>query len=183
VPRSTTTTAFIPLVTERLVLRQLTPEDTSALARILGDPDVMRHSVGGVLSENATREFIEWCRLSYREHGFGPWAVVEQSTSLLAGFCGLNAERVEDADEIELGYRLAPGFWGKGLGTEAARSALAYGFDTLHLPGVIAIVEPANAASVRVIKKLGFGGYIHSQYHRRGVRIYRMTAGQWTLPG
>jgi RimJ/RimL family protein N-acetyltransferase len=44
---------------------------------------------------------------------------------------------------------------------------------------VIAIVQPANVASVAVIKKLGFGGYVHSQYHRRAVRIYRMTALQW----
>ena len=115
------------LHTDRLMLRELTPDDTPALARILGDAQVMRHSVRGVLSEQATGEFIDWCCQSYRQRGFGPWAVVDKSSSTLAGFCGLNAERVDDADEIEIGYRLAPGFWGKGLGTEAARSALSHG--------------------------------------------------------
>lgn len=171
--------SFIPLHTERLILRELTPDDTPALALILGDAEVMRHSVAGVLSQEATGEFIEWCRASYRERGFGPWAVVEKSTSTLVGFCGLNAERVEDRDEIEIGYRLASGFWGRGLGTEAARSAVAYGFEQLRLPSLIAIVQPTNFASVKVIKKLGFGGFVHSQYHRQGVRIYRMTAQQW----
>lgn len=171
----------IPSVTtERLILRELMPDDTAALALILGDPDVMRHSVRGVLSEQATREFIDWCRLSYRQHGFGPWAVVDKSTSTLAGFCGLNAERVDDADEIEIGYRLASGFWGKGLGTEAARGALTHGFDTVGIDSLIAIVQPANVVSVKVIQKLGFSGYIHSQYHRQGVRIYRMNAQQWS---
>lgn len=56
--------SFIPLHTERLILRELTPEDTPALALILGDAEVMRHSVAGVLSEKATGEFIEWCRAS-----------------------------------------------------------------------------------------------------------------------
>jgi len=170
---------FLPLHTERLILRELTPDDTPALAQILGDAEVMRHSVAGVLSEKATGEFIDWCRMSYRERGFGPWAVVEQSTSTLAGFCGLNAERVDEKDEVDIGYRLATGFWGKGLGTEAARSAMSYGFEQLGLSSLIAIVQPTNLASVNVIKKLGFGGFVHSQYHRQGVRIYRMTAQQW----
>lgn len=172
-------TSTSTLQTERLILRDLTDDDTPALAKILGDAKVMRHSVSGVLSEQATGEFIDWCRHSYRQNGFGPWAVVEKSSSTLAGFCGLNAERVDDADEIEIGYRLAPGFWGKGLGTEAARGALAHGFETLRIESLIAIVEPANVASVKVIQKLGFSGFIHSQYHRHGVRIYRMNAQQW----
>ncbi|MEX6678410.1 GNAT family N-acetyltransferase [Pseudomonas sp. W2Oct36] len=67
------------------------------------------------------------------------------------------------------------------MGTEAARSALAYGFEELQVPSLIAIVQPANFASVKVIQKLGFGGFVHSQYHRQGVRIYRMTAQQWAL--
>jgi ribosomal-protein-alanine N-acetyltransferase len=174
---------FLPLHTERLILRELTPDDTPALAPILGDAEVMRHSVAGVLSEKATGEFIDWCRMSYRERGFGPWAVVEKSTLTLAGFCGLNAERVDEKDEVEIGYRLATGFWGKGLGTEAARSAMSYGFEQLGLSSLIAIVQPTNLASVNVIKKLGFGGFVHSQYHRQGVRIYRMTAQQWALRG
>lgn len=175
--------SFIPLRTERLILRELTPDDTPALAQILGDAEVMRYSVAGALSEKATGEFIDWCRISYLERGFGPWAVVEKSTSTLAGFCGLNAERVDEKDEIEMGYRLATGFWGKGLGTEAARGAMSYGFEQLGLSSLIAIVQPTNLASVNVIKKLGFRGFVHSQYHRQGVRIYRMTAQQWALGG
>ena len=167
------------LITQRLILRNLTREDAPALAHILGDPEVMRFSVRGVMSERDTRAFIEHCQASYQTQGFGPWAVIERSSSTLLGFCGLNAERVDGADEIELGYRLAPEWWGKGLATQAAHAALSHSFDVLKLKAVIAIVEPANVASVRVIQKLGFEHYVHSQYHRRGVRIYRMTAQEW----
>ena len=163
------------LITKRLILRNLMLEDAPALAHILGHPEVMRFSVPGVMSEADTLAFIERCQVSYRELGFGPWAVIERSSLTLVGFCGLNAERVDGADEIELGYRLAFEWWGKGLATEAAQCAVSYSFGVLKLKSLIAIVEPANVASVRVIQKLGFDGFVHSQYHRRGVRIYRMS--------
>jgi len=167
------------LHTERLTLRELSLADVPALAAILGDPEVMRFSVRGPLSEQATTEFIEWSMRCYVADGFGPWAVIEVSSGLLAGFCALNREEVDRADEVEIGYRLAPAFWGRGLGTEAAMATLAHGFENLRLDSIIAIVQPANVASVRVINKVGFSDFVYSQYHRLGVRIYRMTLKQW----
>jgi ribosomal-protein-alanine N-acetyltransferase len=122
------------LQTDRLLIRELTAEDVPALALILGDVQVMRHSVRGVLSEKATREFVTECIFSYQ---------------------------------------------GRGLATEAAKATLEYAFGALGIDSVIAIVEPENIASVNVIEKLGFNTFIHSQYHRRGVKIYRMTRQCW----
>jgi len=167
------------LETDRLLLRELTAEDVPALALILGDAQVMRHSVRGVLTEKATREFVGGCIFSYQANDFGPWAVVEKCSSAFIGFCGLNAEPVEGTEEVEIGYRLDRAFWGKGLATEAAAATLAYAFETLGIDSVIAIVEPENFASVNVIEKLGFNTFIHSQYHRHGVKIYRMTLPGW----
>jgi RimJ/RimL family protein N-acetyltransferase len=167
------------LETDRLLLRELTAEDVPALALILGDAQVMRHSVRGVMTEKATREFVGGCIFSYQANDFGPWAVVEKCSSAFIGFCGLNAEPVEGTEEVEIGYRLDRAFWGKGLATEAAAATLAYAFETLGIDSVIAIVEPENIASVNVIEKLGFNTFIHSQYHRRGVKIYRMTLSGW----
>ncbi|CAM3462657.1 GNAT family N-acetyltransferase [Pseudomonas floridensis] len=170
---------MITLSTERLQLRDLQVADVPDLAAILGDADVMRYSVRGVLNEQATAEFVRNCRHAYQTDGFGPQAVIESSTARLIGFCGLNTERVEGVMEVEIGYRLAPSRWGHGLATEAALATLHHGFDTLQLASVIAIVQPENLASVKVLHKVGFNGYIHSQYHRLGVRIYRLTREQW----
>ena len=167
------------LHTERLTLRELSLADIPALAAILGDPEVMRFSVRGPLNEKATAEFVEWSNRCYVADGFGPWAVIEVASGLLAGFCALNREEVDRADEVEIGYRLAPAFWGRGLGTEAALATLAHGYENLKLDSIIAIVQPANVASVRVINKVGFSDFVYSQYHRLGVRIYRMTRKQW----
>ncbi len=167
------------LQTHRLTLRELTLADGPALASILADPEVMRYSVRGVMSTAATLEFIQWCIDCCVDSGVAPWAVVDNASGALAGFCGLNAEQVDGADEIELGYRLAPRFWGRGLATEAVRVALDHGFGVLGLASVIAIVQPENVASVRVIQKAGFNGFVYSQYHRLAVRIYRMPREQW----
>jgi len=167
------------LTTHRLTLRELTLADGPALAAILADPEVMRYSVRGVMSAHATLEFIQWCIESGTDAGLAPRAMVDNVSGSLIGFCGLNRERVDGADEIELGYRLAPSFWGRGLATEAVRATLDHGFGELGLASIIAIVQPANVASVRVIQKVGFNGFVHSQYHRLGVRIYRMTREQW----
>ncbi|MEE4754557.1 GNAT family N-acetyltransferase [Pseudomonas alliivorans] len=165
--------------TDRLVLRDFEVADVPALAGILGDPHVMRYSVRGVLSEQATGEFVRNCMHAYSADGFGPQAVIEVETNRLIGFCGLNAEQVDQVMEVEIGYRLAPSYWGRGLASEAALATLRHGFQTLQLASVIAIVQPENIASVRVLHKAGFRDYIHSQYHRLGVRIYRLTLEQW----
>ncbi|MEA9979177.1 GNAT family N-acetyltransferase [Pseudomonas sp. 10B1] len=167
------------LLTERLLIRELKIEDVPVLASILGDAQVMRHSVGGVMSEKETREFVAGCVFSYQANNFGPWAVIDRATTTFIGFCGLNAEPVEGAEEVEIGYRLSREFWGKGLATEAAMASRDYAFGTLGVDSLIAIVEPENIASVNVIEKLGFNTFIHSQYHRRGVKIYRMTRQRW----
>ena len=165
--------------TAHLTLRELSLTDGPALSAILADPEVMRYSVRGVMSPHATDEFIQWCVESYAHSGFGPWALVDNASGALAGFCGLNQERVDGADEIELGYRLAPQFWGRGLATEAVHATLEHGFGALGLASIIAIVQPGNAASVRVIQKSGFNSFVYSQYHRLAVRIYRLTREQW----
>ncbi|MEE4665934.1 GNAT family N-acetyltransferase [Pseudomonas alliivorans] len=165
--------------TDRLVLRDFEVADVPALAGILCDPHVMRYSVRGVLSEQATGEFVRNCMHAYSADGFGPQAVIEVETNRLIGFCGLNAEQVDQVMEVEIGYRLAPSYWGRGLASEAALATLRHGFQTLQLASVIAIVQPENIASVRVLHKAGFRDYIHSQYHRLGVRIYRLTLEQW----
>jgi RimJ/RimL family protein N-acetyltransferase len=168
------------LTTPRLIVRYFAPGDVPALARILGDPQVMRYSVRGMLDERAVGEFVYHCIECYHADGFGPMAVVDAAGGELIGFCGLNAEQVDGAREVEIGYRLDPRYWGMGLATEAVDAVLRYGFETLALASIIAIVQPQNLTSIRVLHKVGFEHYVHSQYHRLGVRIYRMTDAQWS---
>jgi [ribosomal protein S5]-alanine N-acetyltransferase len=141
------------LVTRRLALRPLGAGDTDALTAVLTDPIVMRHVGRGAPLE---REEVEvWIRRSRQAiflDGTGLRAVTWASTGELIGYCGI--EPGEDTGELELNYGLARAVWGLGLGFEAAAAVVedADGFvDTL-----LATVDPANVASVRILERLGF---------------------------
>lgn len=169
----------LPLTTRRLQLRGFVEADLAELAPMLADPQVMRYSVRGVMSTAASAGFLEHCRASLAEDGFAPLAMIEQSSARLVGFCGLCKEHFEDAEEIMLGYRLSPAYWGQGLACEAVKAVLAHGFTALAVSSVVAVVQPQNQASVRVLHKAGFEDYLHARYFGMGVRIYRMTRARW----
>ncbi|MFB8831806.1 GNAT family N-acetyltransferase [Azotobacter sp. CWF10] len=164
----------------RMLIRPLSLEDVPALTEILSDPDVMKHSVRGVCDEAATRRFVEWCLDCYASHGVGPWALIEKESFTLIGFCGVGPERVGDAEEINLGYRLARRYWGIGIATEAACATLAYAFETKAFRSVVAIIEPEHIASLRVAEKAGFRGFQEMVFHGKPVRLYRMTKDEWS---
>ena len=165
--------------TARMRIRPLSLGDVPALGQILGDPDVMKHSVRGVCDEAATRRFVQWCLACYESHDVGPWALVEKETSALIGFSGVGPERVGARDEMNLGYRLAREFWGSGFATEAARAVLAYGFDVKAFASIVAIVEPDHVASGRVVEKVGFRQFQVIEFHGKPVRLYRLTNDEW----
>jgi RimJ/RimL family protein N-acetyltransferase len=165
--------------TPRLLIRSLSFDDVSVLAEILGDPEVMKYSVRGVCDEDATRKFVEWCVTSYKSHGIGPWAIVDKATSSFIGFCGVGPELVGSVREINLGYRLARRFWGRGLATESVRAVLAYAFGIKACQSVVVIVEPEHVASLRVAEKSGFRRFQEVVFHDKPVRVYRLTRADW----
>jgi ribosomal-protein-alanine N-acetyltransferase len=165
---------------ERMMIRPLFLGDVPVLTEILSDPEVMRHSVRGVCDEAATRKFVEWCLACYKSHGVGPWALIEKGTSDLIGFCGVGPERVGDVEEINLGYRLARRYWGRGLASESARASLAYAFEIRECESVVVIIEPEHVASLRVAEKAGFRSFQQVAFHGKPVRLYRMTRDRWS---
>jgi RimJ/RimL family protein N-acetyltransferase len=87
------------------------------------------------------------------------WATVLKSENRYVGRCGLYPHLnggVRVADEGVLAFYLAREFWGRGLASEAGRAFVAFGFDELKLTRIVTAVEVGNAASVRVLEKLGF---------------------------
>ncbi|MFQ3789279.1 GNAT family N-acetyltransferase [Halomonas sp. A29] len=167
------------LETPRLRLRPLANGDVPALAEMLADPEVMRHSLRGVCDEMATRIFLDWCFDCYIKHRTGPLALVDRKDGNFVGICGVSPEKIKGTTELNLGYRLARRYWGQGLATEAALAALEHAFSDRRFDSIIAIIEPTHAASLRVVEKAGFGRFRTLELHQRPVRLYRMLRAQW----
>ncbi|MGQ7246359.1 GNAT family N-acetyltransferase [Halomonas sp. V046] len=161
------------LATRRTRLRRLQRDDVPALCAILSDRRVMRYSLRGPCDEAATSAFVEECLAIYERFGYGPWAVVHPVSLSLMGFCGIGPERVGGDEEMSLGYRFAVRHWSRGIATEVAGAVTAYAFSATSLASLVAVVEPGNIASWRVLEKIGFLFEGETEFHRRRVSVYR----------
>lgn len=140
--------------TERLLIQEWEPDDWLPFRRIASDPEVMRYIGTGVpWTDERTRQFVARQIENFNRYGFCMWKLVEKATGRLIGHCGL--QYLGTTGEIEIGWWLARDCWGRGFATEAAKAALRYGFETLHLRRIVAIVQPDNQASINVTRKLG----------------------------
>ncbi len=103
--------------------------------------------------EKRAREFVGRQIALFAERGYCLWKLLPGDGAELIGFCGL--QPLPETDEIEIGWWLARAWWGRGLATEAARAALRDGFERAGLRRIVAIAQPANTASINVMRKLG----------------------------
>ena len=164
--------------TERLLLRPFTTDDLDEFALLCADPEVMRYIGNG---EPQPRERVE-IRFNalikhWNDHGFGPFAVTTKPSSEFAGFCGL--QHLDDTAEIEVGYRLGKRFWGMGLATEGAMASLRFGFEELALDRIVAVVQPANVASCRVIEKIGLRYVRDARFYDTDVKYYAISRKEY----
>ena len=142
--------------THRLRLRRWLPSDRAPFAALNTDPMVTEH-LPGALSRGESDALIARIEVHFEQYGFGLWAVEVCNVGAFAGFVGLSVPRFEAhfTPCVEIGWRLGAEHWGQGYATEGARAALALGFEVLELEEVVSFTVPGNAASRRVMEKLG----------------------------
>ncbi len=103
--------------------------------------------------------------------GYGRWGCVLKEEQRVIGFCGL--KYLDDLEAVDVGYRLLPEYWGRGLATEACRASVQFGFDVLKLDRIIGLVLADNAASVRVLEKVGMS--LEGEISYDGQRVLRYS--------
>jgi [ribosomal protein S5]-alanine N-acetyltransferase len=147
------------LESERLLFRPHEAADLEAFCAMEADAEVRRY-VGGAPRTREAAEERFWGRAMHPPDGrLAMWASVLKEDGRYVGRCGLYPHLVDGArvaDEAVLGFYLAREFWGRGLASEAGRAFVDFGFDELKLARIVTAVEVGNAASVRVLEKLGF---------------------------
>jgi RimJ/RimL family protein N-acetyltransferase len=137
----------------RLHAERLIDAHLPVLRRMHGNAQMAAALVGRTAAESVAsleRNLAHWDRF-----GFGLWVLRDLATGRVAGTAGLRHVDIEGAAEVELRCALFPEFWGRGLGTDAARACVTIGRDWLGLPSVVGLTAPANPASQRVLSKAG----------------------------
>ena len=144
------------LETERLLLREITEADAEFIYGLVNQPSFIKY-IGNrnIHSIENAREFIETrYRQSYREHGFGLYAVQLKETGVPIGICGfVKRDPLPDAD---IGFAFLPEYEKKGFAYESAVAVMKYGKEKLNLKRVLAITTQDNESSIKLLEKIGF---------------------------
>lgn len=141
------------------------------------DPRVMA-PLGGLEPAPVVRALFDRMLRHWDEHGFG-WWTARDASGRYVGRGGVRRVRLGAIEELEVGYAIVADAWGSGFATEIARAGAAAAFERIGAPSLCAFTTPANAASRRVMEKVGLA-YERDVEHA-GVRhvLYRLTAEQW----
>jgi len=146
--------ATFELLTERLRVRPLKPEDVEPLLTILGDAETMRW-YPEPFDRDGVAAWIDRVTESYRSNGFGLFAVEEQATSEFLGDCGPTVQLVDGEAHVELGWHVRRDRWGQGIATEAGAACRDWCFTNLDVDHLISLIRPENRQSWHVAEKLG----------------------------
>jgi RimJ/RimL family protein N-acetyltransferase len=161
----------VVLTTARLTLRRLTYDDAPFLVTLLNDSDFIRY-----IADRKVRTVADACRYldagpgaMYERYGFGLWLVALSASGESIGICGLLKREV--LEDVDLGFAFLPTFRSQGYAFEAARGSLDYARDTLGLSRVVAVAQPDNERSHRLLVKLGFRREGHTRLAADGPEL------------
>lgn len=142
---------------ERVLLRGWRPDDLEPFADLNADPRVMEHFPEPLTRARSDAMVTERILPQFAASGYGLWAVEVPGVAPFVGFVGLQPPAFEESFTpcVEIGWRLALSGWGFGYATEAARLALAFGFETVGLDEILSFTSPENRRSIAVMERLG----------------------------
>src|SRR5262252_2410369 len=144
------------LETERLIVRHLSADDAGFVLELLNEPSFIRY-IGDKQVRNlddARRYIADGPLQSYELNGFGLYLVELKASHTPVGICGLlKRDTLPDPD---IGFAFLPAYWKQGYAFESASAVRHYARETLGIGRLLAIVNPSNAASIRLLERLGF---------------------------
>lgn len=180
----------MPVVTERVALRRVTPDDAGRLVELDSDPEVMRYLTGGVptpLAEIVDDIIPAWLDYHERFTSYGFWLAEARDDGRFLGWFHLRPQAGLPVDEPEIGYRLHRREWGKGFAPEVCRALIDLAFSELGAVRVYAGTMAVNTASRRVMEKVGlrFARAYHEDFpyaidgSEQGEVEYELTFEEW----
>ncbi len=144
------------LTTERLILRELTPEDNSALCEICNKPGIFEYLEdysGDIMLERTKLE--AYIKNVYHFYGYGLWGIFLKETNQLIGKCGIEYKTINQEAVYELGYLVDTNHQNLGYAFEAVTATIQYSFQRLGIDRIIAVIEKGNVSSEQLARKIG----------------------------
>ncbi len=177
------------LNTERLTLRRWKESDLEPFTAMNMDAEVMQY-FPSLITPEQTKKMIDKIEEGFTEKGFGLWAAEITETNEFIGFTGLSVPTFSAhfTPCIEIGWRIAPAYWGQGYAPEAAREILKDAFKRLKLPELVSFTAKANSNSIRVMRKLGMTRDPKEDFNHPLIEkntrlaehvLYRLSKKQW----
>ncbi|HLK32605.1 MAG TPA: GNAT family N-acetyltransferase [Terriglobales bacterium] len=160
------------MATERLRAYRLRPEHFSLLLAMHQDAATMA-TLGGVRSEQQTRDYLQRFLVHWEENGFGMWLLYDRAQQFV-GRAALRRLELGGQMEVEVGCALLAPYWRQGLASEIVGALVRMAFERLHLPDLVGFALPDNRASIRILEKLGFQYEKDIEYAGRRHVLYRL---------
>lgn len=178
------TSPYPLLATPRLRLEPCDLGHLDGLHAIDADPLVMRFITGSPETREQTQAVIERVQARWARWGHSWWVFVEHDSDEIVGAgCIQHLRRGGDEPDpecpLEIGWRLRRDRWGRGLAIEAAVEMAAFAFDRLEAPTLYAVCDPANDASMAVMRRLGMRYRGVEEWYQRALTTYEITAVEW----
>lgn len=171
----------IHIETDRLIMRDIEPEDVEGIFKLDSDPEVHKFLGNKPIKTMLEAEkAIDYVRNQYEKKGIGRWAVINKQTGDFMGWSGLKyEEQVRDLPYYDIGYRFIREYWGKGYATESATACLKYGFEVLKLEeiGGAAIVD--HEASIKILKRIGLKQLDNFTYDNEQCVFLQVQRKEW----
>jgi RimJ/RimL family protein N-acetyltransferase len=173
------------LVTTRLRLEPFADIHLDGLNALNGDPEVMRHISGRPETREETQAVIDRVKARWAAVGYSWWTFFERESGEIVGAgCMQNLRREaqplpDPAAPLELGWRLRVDRWGRGYASEAASAIGDFAFDTLQPDELLAVCDPANTASARVMKRLGMRDRGLQRWYGKPLTTFGIAAAEW----
>jgi ribosomal-protein-alanine N-acetyltransferase len=147
--------SITPIATERLILRPLTSEDAEFILELVNDPSFIQNIGDRNVRtlDDAKRYITNGPVASYAKNGFGLYLVELKDIGEPIGMCGLIRRSM--LNDVDIGYAYLPRYWSKGYAIEAALAMKQYARDVIGLKRMVAVVDPQNTGSIRLLEKLG----------------------------
>ena len=166
------------LHTNRLIIREYTPNDFDSLFEILSDGETMKY-YPRPYNESGTQRWINWCLDSYRKHGFGLWALQLKDSGTFIGDCGISMQNIDGEVLPEIGYHINKSFWRQGYAKEACAAVKDWLFENTEFDCVYSYMNRENIASCATAAANGMTKVKEYYDGEEFLCVYRITRDEW----